>query len=153
MECGKNTIGGMSKKLNELRERGQQNAGFREGYEARDALILNREPAAEGRVPQLINQHRREIDSLCRRYGVRALALFGSVLRKDFDPSVSDVDIAVAFGPSPAESAARQYVDFKVALERLLARPVDLLEVGAMEDTPLKRIIERTKVPIYVEAT
>jgi len=37
-------------------------------------------------------------------------------------------------------------------LELLLERPVDLVELDAMEDGRLKRIIERTKVPIYAAA-
>jgi predicted nucleotidyltransferase len=47
---------------------------------------------------------------------------------------------------------ARQYFDFKTALEHLLSRPVDLVELEAMPDTRLKRIIEHTKVSIYVAA-
>jgi predicted nucleotidyltransferase len=47
---------------------------------------------------------------------------------------------------------ARQYFDFKTALEHLLSRPVDLVELEAMPNTRLKRIIEHTKVPIYAAA-
>ena len=39
-----------------------------------------------------------EIVALCRRYHVRHLALFGSVLRNDFTPD-SDVDIWVELAP------------------------------------------------------
>ena len=41
---------------------------------------------------------RTAIAEFCRRYHVRRLALFGSVLRKDFRPD-SDVDVLVEFGP------------------------------------------------------
>jgi len=58
----------------------------------------------------------------------------------------------VKFGPPTSNSLARQYFDFKQALERLLLRPVDLVELEAMPDTRLKRIIEQTKVPIYAAA-
>ena len=103
-------------------------------------------------VPALIERRRADIALLCERYGVRELALFGSILRSDFDLTSSDVDAAVKFGPPADDSLAHQYFDFKTALERLLLRPVDLVELEAMPDTRLKRIIERTKVPIYAAA-
>ena len=41
---------------------------------------------------------RDEIAAVCRRYHIRTLALFGSVLREDFAPD-SDVDVLVEFEP------------------------------------------------------
>lgn len=41
---------------------------------------------------------RKQIADCCRRYHVRKLALFGSVLRDDFGPD-SDVDVLVEFEP------------------------------------------------------
>jgi predicted nucleotidyltransferase len=107
---------------------------------------------ADGIMPAMIEHRRGDIAQLCERYGVRELALFGSILRSDFDLASSDVDAAVKFGPPTSHSLARQYFDFKQALERLLSRPVDLVELEAMPDTRLKRIIEHTKVPIYAAA-
>jgi predicted nucleotidyltransferase len=110
------------------------------------------ETATTSNVPALIASRRDAIAQLCQRCGVRQLALFGSVLRPDFNPSSSDVDVVVEFGPPPGGSAARQYFDFKRDLETLLGHAVDLVELGAMEDSRLKRIIERTQVPIYAAA-
>ncbi len=110
------------------------------------------EKHAVGIVPAMIEHLREDIAQLCKRYGVRELALFGSVLRSDFNPTSSDIDAAVNFGPPADDSLARQYFDFKTALEHLLSRPVDLVELEAMPDTRLKRIIEHTKVPIYAAA-
>ena len=110
------------------------------------------EKHAGARVPALIEQRRGDIAQLCKRYGVRELALFGSIFRSDFDLTSSDVDAAVKFGPPADDSLAHQYFDFKTALERLLQRPVDLVELEAMADTRLKRIIEHTKLPIYAAA-
>lgn len=105
-----------------------------------------------GILPAMIERRRGDIAQLCKRYRVCELALFGSILRSDFDPTSSDVDAAVKFGPPPNDSFARQYFDFRAALEHLLMRPVDLVELEAMPDTRLKRIIEHTKVPIYAAA-
>ncbi len=110
------------------------------------------EKHAGAMVPALIELRRGDIAQLCERYGVRELALFGSILRSDFDPTSSDVDAAVKFGPPAGDSMAHQYFDFKTALERLLLRPVDLVELEAMPNTRLKRIIELTKIPIYAAA-
>jgi predicted nucleotidyltransferase len=122
-----------------------------QGIEARMTGTAVEEQAA-GILPALIERRRRPIAQLCERYGVRELALFGSILRSDFDPTSSDVDAAVKFGPPASISLARQYFDFKAALEDLLMRPVDLVELEAMPDTRLKRIIEHTMVPIYAAA-
>lgn len=79
-----------------------------------------------------IEKRRRELIALCRRYGVVRLEVFGSAARgTDFDPTASDVDFLVQFGPS-AEGLA-SYVDFKDAVEKLFGRPVDLVERGAIE--------------------
>jgi predicted nucleotidyltransferase len=100
----------------------------------------------------LIAQHHRTINRLCKRFGVRRLAAFGSILREDFDPATSDVDFVVEFKRVPRLAPARQYFDFKSELERVLDRPVDLVELKAMPDSRLKRIIERTQVPVYGQA-
>src|SRR5437773_3362987 len=100
----------------------------------------------------LINERRRKLNTLCRRYGVRRLALFGSALRDDFDPATSDLDVTVQFGKSRGRSPQRQYFDFKAALEALFGRPVDLVELAAMPDSRLKRYIERSQISVYGKA-
>jgi len=101
----------------------------------------------------LLAPHRRAISRLCRRFGVRHLAAFGSILREDFDEMAkSDVDFVVEFTRVRGLSPARQYFDFKSALERVLDRGVDLVELNAMEESRLKRIIQRTQVPVYGKA-
>ena len=105
-----------------------------------------------GREHPLIAAHLAEIAALCRRYGVRQLALFGSILRPDFDPQSSDIDLVVEFDLRDHGSPAHQYFDFKAALEQLLGRPVDLVELSAMPDSRLRRVIERTQQPLYAEA-
>jgi len=45
----------------------------------------------------LIENNREAIARLCRLHGVRSLEAFGSILRDDFDPGRSDVDVLVEF--------------------------------------------------------
>lgn len=99
-----------------------------------------------------IAQHRMEIDHLCRLYGVRRLELFGSALDESFDPDTSDFDLIVEFEFQDG-SGLRRYFGLKADLEALLQRPVDLVELSAMENTRLKRLIERSKVPVYAAAS
>ncbi|MGD0413152.1 MAG: nucleotidyltransferase domain-containing protein [Verrucomicrobiota bacterium] len=40
---------------------------------------------------------RERIAEFCRARGIRKLSLFGSVLRDDFDPARSDVDVLAEF--------------------------------------------------------
>jgi len=100
----------------------------------------------------LIEANSEQIAALCRAYGVQRLEVFGSILRADFDTSSSDIDLVVEFAPSPSGYGLRQYFDFKSELEQLFGRPVDLVELNAMESSRLKRIIERSKVPVYATA-
>jgi uncharacterized protein len=106
------------------------------------------------RVPglALIAAHRSPIAALCRRYGATRLALFGSALDEGFG-AASDIDLTVDFAPVDCLSPADQYFDFKAELEQLLGGPVDLVEFAAMQNSRLKRIIERTRIPVYGEAT
>ncbi len=63
--------------------------------------------------------------------------------------ATSDIDLVVEFTPTPAGTAFDRYFDLKRALERLLDRPVDLVELAALQSARLKRLIERSKVPVY----
>ncbi len=49
---------------------------------------------------------RDDIARICRRHGIRRLALFGSVLRDEFSPS-SDVDVLIDFEPGRSPSLFR----------------------------------------------
>lgn len=65
------------------------------------------------------------VADLCRRYQVRRLALFGSILREDFR-SDSDVDILVDFEPA-AQVGFITLARLQRELADLLGRPVDLV--------------------------
>ena len=101
----------------------------------------------------LTTQRRQEVAKLCQRFSVRSLAFFGSILRDDFDAAASDIDVAVQFALATDAPTARQYFDLKAALEKLFGRPVDLVELDAMPESRLKRIIERTQVSVYAHVS
>ena len=83
----------------------------------------------------LIDQRRAEIALLCHRYGVQRLDVFGSAARGlDFNPDTSDADFLVEFRSADGLSPLQQFFGFADALERLLERPVDLVERGAVRN-------------------
>ncbi len=97
----------------------------------------------------IITDRRAAIAELCRRYGVRRLEVFGSASRDDFDTATSDIDLVVEFAAAPAGTAFDRYFDLKSALESLFERPVDLVQLHALQSPRLQRLIERAKVPVY----
>lgn len=76
-----------------------------------------------------------EIAGVCRKYGVSELAVFGSVLRDDFDPGRSDVDFLVRFENNDAGDWAHKFMDLKEELEALLGRRVDVVDWRGIEQS------------------
>jgi predicted nucleotidyltransferase len=74
---------------------------------------------------------RQEISDFCQRWRITEFALFGSVLRDDFDAE-SDLDILVAFAPD-ADWSLLDHVKLEQELEALLGRKVDLLSRRSVE--------------------
>ena len=74
-----------------------------------------------------------KIADFCQRWRIRELALFGSVLRDDFDGG-SDLDILVAFAPD-ADWSLLDHVQMEQELEVLLGRELDLLSRRAVEQS------------------
>lgn len=70
---------------------------------------------------------RDELEALCRRHGIRRLALFGSILRDDFRPN-SDIDILVEF-QSGSHVGLRLFT-IEQELSDLLGRKVELNTPG-----------------------
>jgi len=73
-----------------------------------------------------------EIGELCRKYAVKELAVFGSILRDDFGPD-SDVDFLVTFENDDYGPWARKLTDLKEELAKLLGRGVDLVPRRAID--------------------
>ena len=99
----------------------------------------------------LIDQHRAEITTMCRRYGVRRLEVFGSAAREtDFDPLESDADFLVAFDPAESGlSPLEQYFGLAEALRHLLGRPVDLVETGALRNPFVLASVNQSREIVY----
>jgi predicted nucleotidyltransferase len=68
---------------------------------------------------------REKIAAFCRARGIRKLSLFGSVLREDFDPARSDVDVLAEFAPGALNGVGFRYFGYGDALSAILGRKVD----------------------------
>jgi hypothetical protein len=97
-----------------------------------------------------IEKHRETLTALCHRYGAVRLEVFGSAARGvDFDPAISDADFLVEFEKISGLSALDQFLGFSEALQRLLGRPVDLVEASAVRNPYVRATINRSKELIY----
>ena len=72
-----------------------------------------------------------EISDFCQRWRIAEFALFGSVLRDNFDAE-SDLDVLVAFARD-ADWSLLDHVQMEQELETLLGRKVDLLSRRSVE--------------------
>lgn len=92
-----------------------------------------------------------QIADFCRRWLISELALFGSVLRDDFDPD-SDLDILVTFAPG-ADWSLLDHLRMEQELADLVGRKVDLLSKRAVEQSHnwmRRREILTTAEVVYV---
>ena len=68
---------------------------------------------------------REKIAGFCRERGIRKLSLFGSVLRDDFDPARSDVDVLAEFEPGALNGAGWDFFAYGGQLAAVLGHRVD----------------------------
>jgi len=89
-----------------------------------------------------------EVVELCKKYKVKTLYAFGSVLTRRFNKN-SDIDLIVDFQNIPVEKYFDNYCDFKFSLEDIFNREVDLLEEKGIRNPFFRNIIEKKKRLVY----
>jgi predicted nucleotidyltransferase len=85
-------------------------------------------------MPAEIQQAQADTTTLadfCRNHGVARLSLFGSVLRDDYDPMHSDIDVLVEFRPG-AHKGLFKLLKMQRELTELFGRQVDLTTPGSL---------------------
>jgi predicted nucleotidyltransferase len=98
-----------------------------------------REPALK--VP------RRQLEALCRRYGVRRLGMFGSAARGEAG-GASDVDLLVEF-KKEAQTSLFDMARLQEELSRLFGRKVDLATPAILENPYRRRSVLKDLREIY----
>jgi predicted nucleotidyltransferase len=84
------------------------------------------------------------IAHFCRRYRIRRLSLFGSVLREDFGPD-SDVDVLVEFEPGARVGLIR-LAGMELELGTVLGRKVDLNTPGFLSDYYRDQVLAEAEI-------
>ncbi len=97
----------------------------------------------------LIEQYRAQLESLCRKYDVRRLDVFGSAVRGDFDPRNSDLDFLIEFNNFTIHNAADRYFDLLSDLEILFGRKVDLISDKAIRNPYFRRSVDAERINLY----
>lgn len=90
--------------------------------------------------------------TLCRTHRVKALYLFGSATREDFDPQRSDLDFLVEFESLPKGQRADAYFGLREDLVRLFGRPVDLVTVMSIRSPYVADSVNQSRIPLYAAA-
>ena len=107
------------------------------------------EKTAKKTLPPLVARQQAALKALCQTHGVRRMALFGSVIRKDFDPDRSDLDLAVEFQPMSPADQARHYFELLESLRGLFDCPIDLVEITAVRNPYIATRIIGQQVSVY----
>jgi hypothetical protein len=97
----------------------------------------------------LIDQHQQQLFSLCVRFRVHRLDVFGSAASDRFDPNRSDLDFLVEFEPLPPAETADCYLGLLLALEDLFGRPIDLVTTRSIQNPYFRRAVENTRERVY----
>jgi len=96
----------------------------------------------------IVEKHTDKIKSLCEKYRVSKLYVFGSALGSHFTKD-SDIDFLVMFDNVGLQEYADNYFDLKFSLQDLFNRKVDLIEEKAIKNPFFKRSVDNSKRLIY----
>jgi uncharacterized protein len=98
-------------------------------------------PTIRPEVPQ------ERVAAFCRKWRIRELALFGSVLRDDYRAD-SDIDVLVTFEDGESWDLW-DLAEAREELQQLFARPVDLVEKKCVTNPFRRHAILSTQQVIY----
>ena len=90
----------------------------------------------------------KKIKEACHIFNVRNLYVFGSYTSSDFSEK-SDVDFLVEFIRNGFSGAFDQYLEFKMKLESIMGRNVDLICIGSIRNPIFKNEVETTRETVY----
>ena len=99
---------------------------------------------------KLIEIHLDKIIELCRKFHVRKLWVFGSILTNRFNEG-SDIDLCVDFDWDNISlmDAADNFFDFQYALEDIFGRKVDITDDSSVRIPYFREELNETRRLIY----
>ncbi len=101
---------------------------------------------------RMVEEKLKEMVSLCKRHGVRRLALFGSAATNSFDRSSSDLDLVVEFKAMSPVQHADNYFGLMEGLQSLFDIPVDLIELTPVRNPFFRQAVVETEEVLYEAA-
>lgn len=108
--------------------------------------MWERDNLYNGPVESRVEVSREALERLCRRYHVRRLALFGSVLREEDFRAESDLDVLVEFEPGHTPGLA--FARLQRELSELLGARVDLHTYRSLSRYFRDEVLEDSQ-PLY----
>lgn len=96
-----------------------------------------------------IEEKRADIALICSQLRVKRLDVFGSAATVSFDPAHSDLDFLVDFDPMLPREHADAYFDLLAKLEDMFGRPVDLVELAAVNNPYFLEAVQETRTCLY----
>jgi predicted nucleotidyltransferase len=104
------------------------------------------------KLPDEIESKIEELNSLCIKYRVKKLFVFGSIVKGNFNANTSDVDLIVEVENLPPEQKGEILMKLWTELELLFSRKVDLITNMNLRNPYLKKDIENSKILLYDRA-
>ena len=101
---------------------------------------------------KLIEENIDRIIALCKKYKVKAMWAFGSILTDRFNDN-SDVDLLVIFDKAAIAIAdmADKFFDLIDELETLFGRKVDLTDYSAITNKYFREEVDEKKILLWSE--
>ena len=93
---------------------------------------------------KVINVLRREIPYLKENYGVKKIALFGSVVKGKYTKT-SDIDMVVEF----IRPIGFRFMDLAEYLEKRLGRKTDILTIEGVRSIRIKKVAQDIKRSLF----
>lgn len=100
-------------------------------------------------IANLIESDKEQLIKLCQEYQIKKIELFGSGTGKNFDFDKSDLDFLVEFKSMPPREYAECFMGFKLALEDLFRRPIDLVEINSIRNPYFWQSIQSNRIFLY----
>ncbi len=104
---------------------------------------------ADQNIPGFVLDQMDEIRRVCAETNVAKIGLFGSALRRDFDPAKSDLDFVVEFLDPDAPGISDRYFKLAESLESIFGRRVDLVTARSIKNPVFSASVSSSLRPLY----
>ena len=97
----------------------------------------------------IVAERSAELESLCQRYSVSRLELFGSAATGKYRSADSDLDFLMEFKELSVRAYGAAYFGLLKSLEQMFGRSVDLVDNSTINNPYLQESIDEAKVLVY----